>query len=374
LVKYHDGYAWSESEKWSNGIGYIDLKNSMFETMKKIDLKIDYSFLNQGFSGDVALTLGSMQQITFENAEKQIHLKKRTVEAVKNSREMISFDKSISETKLGCLDNVIEAICQKDLVLARRHFTARGFKDFNSLIGYGNAEILPVETELAQLNIGEISVVRSIPLKFKFNKSNEEFTEKVNFVFDKNEKIIGVTFALSDKAIQDIMGKKYGTAEEKALIVNFVEQYKTAYCLKDIDFIKDLFSEDALIIVGKVVERKADEFSDKLYQQLGDKLIEYVNLSKSEYLTRLEEGFGRKEFINIRFSENKIDRVTDKSQKIYGMQIGQYYYSSNYSDFGYLFLMFDLQNPDLPKIIVRSWQPEKSEDGSIIGIDNFEFE
>ncbi|RLC49835.1 MAG: nuclear transport factor 2 family protein, partial [Candidatus Cloacimonadota bacterium] len=61
-------------------------------------------------------------------------------------------------------------------------------------------------------------------------------------------------------------------------------------------------------------------------------------------------------------------------KKVYGMQIGQYYYSSDYRDKGYLFLMFDLENPDEPKIMVRSWQPEKAEDGSIIGVSDFQFD
>ncbi len=36
--------------------------------------------------------------------------------------------------------------------------------------------------------------------------------------------------------------------------------------------------------------------------------------------------------------------------------------------------MFDLANINNPKIIVRSWQPPKAEDGSIIGESNFDFE
>jgi len=126
--------------------------------------------------------------------------------------------------------------------------------------------------------------------------------------------------------------------------------------------------------VGRVVKRKPDDYADKLYQQLGDDLIEYVTLKKGEYINRLQKQFAGKEFINIRFSDNEIDRVISKGKKVFGMQIGQYYYSSDYRDKGYLFLMFDLEDPDEPKIMVRSWQPEKAEDGSIIGVSNFQFE
>ena len=106
----------------------------------------------------------------------------------------------------------------------------------------------------------------------------------------------------------------------------------------------------------------------------GDDLIEYVTLSKGEYVERLQNQFQKKEFINVRFSDTEIDRVGGAGKKVFGIQIGQYYYSSNYRDKGYLFLMFDLENINKPKIMVRSWQPKKAEDGSIIGLSNFQFE
>jgi hypothetical protein len=59
--------------------------------------------------------------------------------------------------------------------------------------------------------------------------------------------------------------------------------------------------------------------------------------------------------------------------KVYGIQIAQHYHSSNYADKGYLFLMLDLNDTLNPRIYVRSWQPEKNPDGSIIGLADFHF-
>jgi len=374
LVKYNDGYGWSDFERWTNGKGFINIKKSMAKTMNFVKLKIDCSFANHGFSGEIQQTLGAMKPHEFNNSNKRCEFNNKKSTVISSSKSLISYEIEIPREKIEILNNVISAISGKDLAKSRKYFSAKGFRDFNALIGYGNAEILPEKVKLKILKIGKLSVVRSIPLKFDFRTSNEDFTEKVNFVFDENNKIDGVTFSLSDTAIRDIMSKDYGTDEEKALIINFVEQYKTAYCLKDIDFINDVFCDDALIIVGRVVKRKPDDYADKLYQQLGDDLIEYVTLKKGEYIDRLQNQFSKKEFINIRFSDNEIDRVISKGKKVFGMQIGQYYYSSDYRDKGFLFLMFDLENADEPKIMVRSWQPEKAEDGSIIGVSNFQFE
>ncbi|MBC8386184.1 MAG: hypothetical protein H8E57_11780 [Candidatus Cloacimonetes bacterium] len=374
LVKFNDGYGWSNFERWTNGKGFINIKKSMAETMSFVILKIDCSFANHGFSGDIQNTLAAIKPYEFDNSNKKCEFTNRKATEISSRNSLISYETEIPREKIEILGNIISAISDKNLAESRRFFSAKGFRDFNALIGYGNAEILPENVKLKILNVGKMSVVRSIPLKFDFRSSNEDFTEKVNFVFNENNKIDGVTFSLSDTAIKDIMSKDYGTNKEKALIINFVEQYKTAYCLKDTSFIDDVFCEDALIIVGRVVKRKPDEFTDNLYQQLGADMIEYITLSKGEYLKRLKAQFNHKEFINIRFYDNTIDRVTAKGKNVFGMQIGQYYYSSDYRDKGYLFLMFDLENPDEPKIMVRSWQPEKAEDGSIIGVSDFQFD
>jgi len=58
---------------------------------------------------------------------------------------------------------------------------------------------------------------------------------------------------------------------------------------------------------------------------------------------------------------------------VYGINIKQNYYSSTYADQGYLFLMVDLKDNNRPKIYVRAWQPEKFDDGHIIGLSDFSY-
>ena len=56
---------------------------------------------------------------------------------------------------------------------------------------------------------------------------------------------------------------------------------------------------------------------------------------------------------------------------LYGIQIKQNYYSSNYGDVGYLYLQVEFPDADTPVIYVRTWQPEKNADGSIYGMTDF---
>ena len=148
-----------------------------------------------------------------------------------------------------------------------------------------------------------------------------------------------------------------------------MEYYKTAYCLKRIDYLESIFDENALIIVGKVL-KKAKQL-EGVYYNLDANKIEYIRLSKYEYLDRLKRVFASNEFVNIHFQDNEVKRKAD--EKVFGIQISQYYYSTNYADKGYLFLMVDLKDSLNPKIYVRTWQPEKDSDGGLYGLEDFHF-
>jgi hypothetical protein len=105
-------------------------------------------------------------------------------------------------------------------------------------------------------------------------------------------------------------------------------------------------------------------------QYKNNSIIQYNRKTKDEYIRDLRQSFLSKEYINLKFEESNI-RSTGKDSNIYGIQIKQHYFSSNYGDSGYLFLMVDLSNTEKPIIHVRTWQPEKNPDGSVYGIGDF---
>ena len=80
--------------------------------------------------------------------------------------------------------------------------------------------------------------------------------------------------------------------------------------------------------------------------------------------------FKTNSFIKINFDNIEIIRHP-KHEKIYGVTLKQRWNSSNYSDEGYLFLMFDFKNFERPIIRIRSWQPEPFEDGKIVSLGDF---
>ncbi|MCK9266889.1 LPP20 family lipoprotein [bacterium] len=269
----------------------------------------------------------------------------------------------------------IDAYDKGNLKPVENEFTETGKAMIEKLMRYGRAEMIrtgEIQLKLSKLN--DQYLVRSIPFKFMFPNNNREFIEEVVFILNKEGKIDGINFALSQRTIEDIMNKDegFGTLMQKQQIVHFMESYKTAYCLENIDYIEKIFSDKALIIIGQKIETA--ENIDKIYaSKLSNDSVVYIKMNKSDFITRLRRIFNSNEAINIHFEETDVKKVNRHDDFVYGIQIAQNYYSTSYADFGYLFLMFDLNRPQEPKIYVRSWQPEKSKDGRIIGLEDFIF-
>ena len=241
---------------------------------------------------------------------------------------------------------------------------------FEKLLQYGNASVLPLNDTLKIVQLNEEVMVRSVPMSFYFPGSKRYFMENVVFTFNQNDKIDAVSFAISDQAIFDIVhhGESFGNLQDKFTLIKFMEYYKTAYNLKRLDYIESIFADNALIIVGTVLQPAKS--IEGMYKSIGNQAVKYQRYSKKEYIERLESAFNSKEYINIDFDGATVRKVNG-DEKIFGIQIAQHYYSSNYDDFGYLFLMIDLNDSLNPTIYVRTWQPEKNSDGSIYGLDDF---
>lgn len=153
-------------------------------------------------------------------------------------------------------------------------------------------------------------------------------------------------------------------------ILNYCEHLRTAYTTRDIDFIRQVFSDNALIIVGHTVKTGASRDMSG-----GSTRVRYSIHSKASYLERLEKVFASNKRIDVRFSDFKIMRHPTM-EGIYGVTLRQNYASDRYADDGYLFLLWDFRQPEMPRIHVRTWQPEEYLSGGedVIGLSDFNLE
>ena len=195
--------------------------------------------------------------------------------------------------------------------------------------------------------------MRNLPLYF-LTESGEEIYEEGVLRFTPSGMIDEVRIGLPMHQYQSLIqqSKDEVDGENREMILSFVEAFRTAYNTKNLDFINNVFSDEALIIVGRVVESTGE-------QSAFEQQVEYLQFNKDEYIARLRTIFDANTWIDVGFEEIKIDRHP-RLEAIYGVYLTQYYTSSIYSDTGYLFLMIDFRSPEEPMIHVRTWEPKNS--------------
>lgn len=198
--------------------------------------------------------------------------------------------------------------------------------------------------------------VRNIPLMMKPTGEREfgedEYQEAV-ISFDKQGNVESFYLSISMNLYMNVIKSNLELTDlrRRQLILDYVEQFRTAYNQKDINFLNQVFSDDALIITGKVIQQKhAEGFSTPK--------IQYNKQSKQQYINNLRGVFARNSYIKVTFDEIEVRRHP-VNPNFYGVTLLQGWTSGKYHDDGYLFLLWDFTNENAPQIHVRTWQPDK---------------
>lgn len=244
------------------------------------------------------------------------------------------------------------------------YFTPDGYDIFTRLIRYGNAKVLNFG-ELNFYGLGDEVYARSVPMVFSFKGNQRQFVENVVFTFNGDKKICNLSFSLGKETVQSIVGQTSWTEEARIILISFLENYKTAYALKRLDYISSIFDDDALIITGRVLKnvKGPNEYSNNRYVTL-------TRQNKANYIKNLGRVFTSQEYINLQFSDCEVMKL-GKGEQLFGIKIRQEYFSTTYSDSGYLFILVDLRDYQKPIIHVRTWQDEPDTDFGVIGPYNF---
>ncbi len=227
-----------------------------------------------------------------------------------------------------------------------------------------NSPFVCTDEEIVEhcLTTGSGYQIRNIPLEMRpvgdeeFNES--EYQEAV-ISFDKQGNLESFYLSISMNLYMNVVrgNKELTDLRRRQLILDYVEKFRTSYNQKDINFLEQIFSDDALIITGKVIKQKKDHIA------LPDKIV-YKKQTKQEYLTNLRRVFAVNSYIRVTFDEIKVMRHP-VNPNFYGVTLHQGYTSSNYHDDGYLFLLWDFTDEDMPQIHVRTWQPDQINGGRI---------
>lgn len=201
--------------------------------------------------------------------------------------------------------------------------------------------------------------VRGIPLIVNSAQGNEELGyQEAVLNFDKDGTITSFYYTInpelySQLRMDQMKDSRYEVTDlkDRMMILDYVEHFRTAYNQKDLRFLRQVFSEDALIITGKVIKVRKSEVAPA-----GTKVI-YTTQTKQQYLENLGRAFKAANYIKVSF-DNVVIVEHPTINGIYGVTVHQRWNTNRYSDEGYVFMVWDFRKPDEPQIHVRTWQPE----------------
>ena len=196
----------------------------------------------------------------------------------------------------------------------------------------------------------------------------DDLSQEFVVEFDAQGRISNVNIAMNKLQYQDLLreGEQLNDMDRRMQIINFCEQFANAYRTMDMQFMEDIFSEDALIITGTVLQRTQATITARYNPETGERLpddpeVTYTSQTKKEYLQKLRNIFNRQRgqrggFVNVQFSDYSITRHGAKPN-YYGVTLRQKWNTKGYSDEGIVFLVWDFTDEEHPKIQVRTWQP-----------------
>lgn len=376
---YFDGRDWSTINSAKDGVGVLELAKG--NQSNKYQVKIEYEYISEAH---IDKEVESVLNLLSSRALRKSYL---MVDASAFSDVAYSSYESFSQTDLSlikppkttnsigncdqAIHAILNAITNKRMTDAQSYFTPQGLDIFKKLLfSYGIAHIIGTPQPTYYENEAGGITARGIKISFSFRSGvRKSFVEDLVFHFDTNNMVDNIAFGLGKTAEDDILNKGIWKESARKVLMEFLENYKTAYALKRLDYINTIFDDDAIIIIGSMAKHATNSLSDgKRYQN--DKIIKYNRYSKDQYLKNLSRCFNTNEYINIRFANNDVVKL-GKGGETYGIQIAQDYYSSTYGDKGYLFLEVDINDPKNPIIKVRTWQPDKDPNFGIYGPGDF---
>lgn len=384
--KYNDGQSIVGPIVARDGIGEASMASIPADG--KLHLTYELRFRNEvdptdsdiagAFNAGILPNINSSVAIAIKN-----NSKKKAAAPALASAEMLAAQptndkRSIAMQNADNTDDLQQAVLAVEAAIssnnpksAFNYFTPEGYTLFANLMAKNGKVTLVGKAKSHNFIIADGYIIgRATNIKRQF-RNGKAFMEKLVYRFNpESRKIESVAFALTQRAENDIMNAAASWPEvSRWAILNFMEDYQTAFALKRIDYINSIFSDDALIITGTILKKlnNAERAFDrsKSLDLGGPKDIAYSQLSKTEYIDRLRKIFNTREYVHLQFEDN-VTRMIDlpaingiNKGAAFGIEIKQRYESTGYSDDGYLTMVFDTRGK-LPIIHVRLWQPDKN--------------
>lgn len=214
--------------------------------------------------------------------------------------------------------------------------------------------------------------VRAIPITMKPVDSSysQSINRELTISLNKNGVITGVRLAWElQEDVSKIMNDARGVADTRMRreILKWVEDFRCYYNERNLKALNQIYSDDALIITGSVVMQQ------KMHRDFGSNFkqeVKYTVQSKEQYLRKLSSIFKNNSRINVEFDHISVVKHPAKPN-IYGVTLHQDWKTNSYMDSGWVFLIWNFNDPERPQIFYRTWQPNVVSEEGVFTLKDF---
>ena len=279
----------------------------------------------------------------------------------------------------------------RNLVLSENNATKEAIADLHLIWATSHFHCLkPTYYQAINKTLQGYSV-RNISVYFNAKNTLDNKNQDIAIHFDNNGKISNVFIATEQTQYEKLkeIGITPKELKERTLVLDFLEQFRTAYCRKDIVFIDTIFSPYALIITGYKITTMSPE------TRIPKSSTVYIEKDKKQYIDDLKKVFAGNKSLDIKFPSEKISITQHPDNKnLYAARCWQDWSSVKfdgslgYADSGWLTLVIDFtgvvnfmgeidstevvnSTKAMPKVWVRAWQDPNFRESELYKITYF---
>ena len=195
--------------------------------------------------------------------------------------------------------------------------------------------------------------VRNIPLLMKSieaRDSTQEYQEAV-ISFDRQGNVESFYLSISMNLYMNVIPNNIDLTDlhRRQVILDFVEQFRTAFIQKDMKFIEQIFSDQSLYNMGKSITTNQDSVTTQIRSN--------IKRTKEEFIMHLRGVLLRVDAIKVDIDDIEVIRHL-MNHNFYGVTLKIGWNANLYYDEGYLFQLWDFTDEDNPQIHVTIWQPD----------------
>lgn len=201
--------------------------------------------------------------------------------------------------------------------------------------------------------------VRGINITMKPQDASygQSLNRQLTLSLNRSGRITGVRLAMENQEdMEKIMGsgRTVDDLRRRREILKFVEDFRCFYNEKNLEALRAIYSDDAIIITGSVMKRrKMGDGKSPVVQ------VRHTVQNKEQYMKNLATCFRNNRWIKLGFDRISVAAHGSK-ENVYGVTLHQAWRSSTYNDDGWLFLLWDFSDEENPQVLVRTWQEDKA--------------